>query len=324
MIADRFARRRRVALIRRCLLRGVYCRRRGWYAEGERWARRADEAAREVDLAGRATLLVDLASLWHALTRYPESHACARRAAELLTPSPPGPGRDGPLSDALVRMGDVERRQARYVPAEVHLRHAFALAPETDHERGAAVRLALGVLCKELGRYGEAETCYRDALTRLDRLGGEHPMRADALHNLAGLAHTRGDPGGERYARAAIEARRRTLGPRPGPRHDHVAADLAVLGALLAGQGRHAEAEETLHRAMDIFRERLGADHYEVAVCQVNLARLDHLQGRAEQAGRRYRDALRIKRLTLGPGHPEVRRLSALVAEVGDGLAGKG
>ncbi|MEV4187036.1 tetratricopeptide repeat protein [Streptosporangium canum] len=292
-------------------MRGVHCRRRGWHAEAERWARRATEAARQADLAGHATLLVDLASLWHGLTRYAQAHECARWAVESLTAEPAGPGRDGPLADALVRMGDVERRQARYATAEAHLRRAAGLADGTDRERAATVRLALGVLCKETGRYDEAETCYREALACLERHGADHPMRADALHNLAGLAHARGggDPAGEHHARAAIEIRQRALGPH----HDHVAADLAVLGAVLADQGRHAEAAEVLHRAMSIFRERLGADHYEVAVCQVNLAHLDDLQGREEEAGRRYRDALRIKRRTLDPGHPEVERLSALV-----------
>ncbi|MBB2911712.1 tetratricopeptide (TPR) repeat protein [Streptosporangium becharense] len=262
-----------------------------------------------MDLAGHATLLVALASLWHGLTRHAEAHECARRAAELLGPASPEPGRDGSLADALIRMGDIERRQARYITAEAHLRRALALVSATDHERGATVRLALGVLCKETGRYGEAETYYRQALACLERHGDDHPLRADALHNLAGLAHARGDSGGEAHARAAIEIRQRVSGPH----HDHVAADLAVLGAVLTDQGRHAEAEKALRRAMDIFRERLGADHYEVAVCQVNLAYLDDLQGRTEEAGRRYRDALRIKRLTLDSGHPEVRRLSALV-----------
>ncbi|MGV9775426.1 tetratricopeptide repeat protein [Streptosporangium sp. NPDC003464] len=298
-------------MIRRCLVRGVYCRRRGWYAEGERWARRATEAADSTDLAGHATILVDLASLWHGLTRHTEAHECARRAVESLAAAPPGPGRDGPLADALIRMGDVERRWARYATAEEHLRQAFELVDGADHERGAAVRLALGVLCKETGRYGEAEECYRGALSRLERPGADDLARADALHNLAGLAHARGDdgPAGERHARAAIEIRQGALGPR----HEHVAADLAVLGAVLTGQGRRAEAEEAFHWAVDIFRERLGADHYEVAVCQVNLAHLDDLQGRPEEAGRRYREALRVKRRVLGPGHPEVERLSASV-----------
>ncbi|MEU7003215.1 tetratricopeptide repeat protein [Nonomuraea sp. NPDC046570] len=306
---DRFVRRRRIKVIRRRLLRGVYCRRRGWYASAKRWAQRASEAAGKADLEGQTTLLVDLASLWHGLTCYPEAHECARLAAELLTAAPDGHDREGLLADALLRMGDVERRQARHSEAETHLRRAADLVNEADHVRGTAVQLALGVLCKETGRYGEAETCYHEALAHLERHGGQLLMRADALHNLAGLAHARGTPEGEQHARAAIKVRQSVLGPE----HDQVAGDLAVLGAVLTNQGRFVEAEQALHRALGIFRERLGADHYEVAVCQVNLAHLDDLQGRAEQAAWRYGDALRIKRLALGPSHPEVKHLSATV-----------
>ncbi|GGK84080.1 hypothetical protein Ppa06_43320 [Planomonospora parontospora subsp. parontospora] len=308
---ERLVRRRRIRVIRRCLLRGGYCCERGWYAEGERWARRADRVLRRTDPAGRAPLLVELATLWHGLTRYADAYGCAREAAELLTGLPPGPGRDGPLADALVRMGDVGRRQARYGEAEGHLRRALALVGEADHARRAAVRLTLGVLCKETGRHDEAGARYREALLLLERHGGDPLMEADARHNLAGLAHARGVPGGEEHARAAIGLRSGVLGPA----HPQVAGDLAVLGAVLAAEGRHDEAEEALLRAEAVFRRRLGADHYEVAVCLVNLAHLDALRGRAREAGRRYREALRIKRLALGDDHPEVARLAAAVRD---------
>ncbi|MEU4834856.1 tetratricopeptide repeat protein [Streptosporangium sp. NPDC023615] len=306
---------RRIRVIRRCLLRGAYCRERGWYAEGERWARRADETVRRTDPAGRVPLLVELATLWHGLTRYEEAYRCARRAVESLTPAPAEARRDRALADALVLMGDVARRRARYDEAETRLCDALALLEEADHLRQATVRLGLGVLGKETGRHEEAAVWYRQALSRLKRHGGSPLMEADALHNLAGLAHARGAVGGEEHARAAIEIRRGVLGPA----HPQVAGDLAVLGSVLAAEGRHAEAEDALRRALDIFRDRLGAGHYEVAVCQVNLARLDALQGRAEEAERRYREALAIKRRVLGDDHPEVERLAAAVGATPEG-----
>ncbi|MGC5015154.1 tetratricopeptide repeat protein [Streptosporangium sp. DT93] len=315
---DRFTRfvgRRRIRLTRRRLLRGTYCCGRGWYTEGERWARRADETVRRVDPAGRVPLLVELATLWHGLTRYAEAYRCARQAAESLERVPTGTSRDRALSDALVLMGDVARRNARYDEAEIRLCDALALLEETDHVRQATVRLGLGVLGKETGRHEEAAIWYRQALSRLKRHGGNPLMEADALHNLAGLAHARGAVGGEEHARAAIEIRRGVLGPA----HPQVAGDLAVLGSVLAAEGRHAEAGDALRRALDIFRDRLGAGHYEVAVCQVNLAHLDALQGRAEEAERRYREALSIKRLVLGDGHPEVERLAGMMGPTTEG-----
>ncbi|MEU9832320.1 tetratricopeptide repeat protein [Streptosporangium sp. NPDC048047] len=304
--------RRRARVVRRRVLRGAYCLRRGWYAEGERWARRAEEVARRVDPAAHPALMVELASLWHGLHRHRPARECVLRAAGPLSAAPPGPGRDGPLADALVLLGDVERRLARYDRAEAYLRRAeepARAAGGTGRRRLVAVRLALGVLCKETGRYGEAEVLYREALTLLERYGGDPLARADALHNLAGLAHARRDDDGERHIRAAIGIRRAVLGPR----HVQVAADLTVLGALLTERGDLDEAEDALRRAEGILREHLGGDHYEVAVCQVNLARLDALRGRAGEAARRRRDALRVKRLALGPDHPEVLRLAASV-----------
>ncbi|GAA3019949.1 tetratricopeptide repeat protein [Streptosporangium longisporum] len=311
----RLAGYRRIRTIRRYLLRGTYCCGRGWYAEGERWARRADETVHRVDPADRAALLVELATLWHGLTRYARAYRCARQAVEPLTRAPAEPRRDRSLADVLVLLGDVARRAARYAEAGSHLHEALALVEETDHVRRATVLLALGVLGKDTGRHEEAEARYRQALSHLERHGGSPLMEADALHNLAGLAHARGAPGGEEHARAAIEIRSRTLGPA----HPQVAGDLAVLGAVLAAEGRHAEAEDALNRALDVFRDRLGADHYEVAVCQVNLARLDALQGRAGEAERRYREALSIKRLVLGDDHPEVERLAAVVGATSGG-----
>jgi hypothetical protein len=41
--------------------------------------------------------------------------------------------------------------------------------------------------------------------------------------------------------------------------------DLAVLGALLLGEGRHAEAKRFLSQALAIWQDRFGPDHYEVA-----------------------------------------------------------
>ncbi|GAB1823476.1 tetratricopeptide repeat protein [Herbidospora sp. RD11066] len=245
----------------RDLARGLHCHRRGWYAEGARFASRAQVRASPKQLA-------EVAALWHALTRYDEAYEAASQAGDHLI------------------MGDVERRRARYDPAEAHLRRAGD---------SVEARLALGVLCKETGRLDEAEGWYRRALDEAQGL-----TRADALHNLAGLAHARGIGDGEDHAREAVDIRRRILGPR----HHLVATDLMVLGAVLA-------REEIFHEAMAILLASVGPDHYDVAVCQVNLAHLDRLAHRPEKERERLADALRVKRAVLGHDHPEVTRLTA-------------
>ena len=54
-----------------------------------------------------------------------------------------------------------------------------------------------------------------------------------------------------------------------------MARDLAVLAAIVAGQGRLHEAESLYQRALDVFQIRVGPDHYEVAVVLNGLGALE-------------------------------------------------
>ena len=84
------------------------------------------------------------------------------------------------------------------------------------------------------------------------------------------------------------------------------AGDLAVLGALLLGQGRHAEAEAILRQSLAIWQHHFGAHHYEVAVVQHNLAALYRCRGETRRAQQIHQRVLDIKRRDLGPEHHEV------------------
>jgi hypothetical protein len=97
------------------------------------------------------------------------------------------------------------------------------------------------VLANDTGRYDDPARHYTDAITALDRVADRHhPLHAAVQHNLAGLAHSRGRfTDGEAPARRAVELRRHTPFATP----TDIAADQTVLGAILAGQGRHDEAE---------------------------------------------------------------------------------
>ncbi len=93
-----------------------------------------------------------------------------------------------------------------------------------------------------------------------------------------------------------------------------VAADLTVLGALLAGQHRLDEAEKIFERTLATWTARRGPDHYEVAVALHALAAVHAERGLLPQSVREYRAALAIKRRVLGHTHPEVVVLTADVA----------
>jgi len=209
------------------------------------------------------------------------------------------------LVDVWILLGNVHRLQGRYPQAEDVLLRAQALSREADMEawRQVAADNAMGILCKDTGRYGEAEHLYQRAATT----NTDTTFRATLLHNFAGLAHARGDyAAAEPPARSALRLRTAALGQE----HPDVAADIAVLGSVLHGQGRMKEAEEQFMRALTIYERRYGPDHYEAGVNHGSLGALYTDMGHFDAAERQYGEALRIKERVLGPDHPELAVLA--------------
>jgi tetratricopeptide (TPR) repeat protein len=203
----------------------------------------AETAVAGLGAAERPAALVTLGDLRFQLGR-PAAAAEAFRAAG-------APG--------LVPLGPCLRVLGRYAEAEA------ALAAAPPHP---ATRNAMGVLCKELRRYPEAAAHYAAALADPALFGAVH-------HNLAGLAHARG------RHRAALVAARTALvwhARERGPGSTEVAADAAVLGAVLLELGRYDDAAAALRRAHDIWRARFGPEHAEARWCRRVLAVVERRQ----------------------------------------------
>ena len=81
------------------------------------------------------------------------------------------------------------------------------------------------------------------------------------------------------------------------------------LAGIYIKEGKLAEAEALQLRALDTFKEVLGADHPDVAICLDNLADLYTLEKRYKQALRRCEDALEIAEKSLGKEHPLSRSI---------------
>ena len=116
-----------------------------------------------------------------------------------------------------------------------------------------------GYYFDNLGRYGEAEPFYVEALGMYKRLLGEsHPDVASSVNNLAVLYSSQG-----RYSEAeplyveALGMYKRLLGES----HPYVASSLWNLGAMRCQQHQFAEAEELLLEGLLIYQQALGADH---------------------------------------------------------------
>lgn len=217
--------------------------------------------------------------------------------------------RDPWLAEVLTRLGDSLRQAGHHGEALEVLLHARALAEQNSTEplRTAGVHNALGILAKTTGDYPQAVHHYTQARLLIETtLGTDAPELASLHHNLAGLLHIQGlYLKAEPEIRTALELRR---GARP-PDRAGIAADLSVLGAVLAGQDRLEEAKQSIQTALGMWESLYGPQHYEVAVQLHNLASIHQKAGDLDAANVYFVRALDIKERTLGGIHVEVGEL---------------
>jgi tetratricopeptide (TPR) repeat protein len=274
--------------------------------------------------ADAAALLVARAEIEEALDRFAEARATCETAVIVLD----SVGADGDDDTVLLwcqaqeRLAGLDRLAGRFEAATTRLGAVLERAVATWGETSRAVvsaANALGVVGKYASDFDAAAVAYRRALAALD--GGSDPdplARAALLHNLGGLAHSRGDPdAGIPLAEQGLALRVEVLGGD----HLDVARDLNALGSLYHLAGRWEEAAAVYGRALAIFEDRLGFEHFEVAMTCANLAVLAGDEGhyaKAETLGRR---SLRLLEAILGPDDAEVGltvlNLSMAVANLG-------
>ena len=128
-------------------------------------------------------------------------------------------------------------------------------------------------------------------------------LEAGLLHNLGGLAHSRGDAAtGIPLAERGTALRAGALGTN----HPDVARDLNALGALYHLAGRDDDAAHAYGQALTVFEDSYGPIHFEVAMACANLAVLCGDQGDFAQAESLGRRSLDILTAILGPDDPEV------------------
>ncbi|MFC7247501.1 tetratricopeptide repeat protein [Catellatospora aurea] len=202
----------------------------------------------------------------------------------------------------------------------------------------------LGILCKYSGYFDEAEQVYRRALSIEEAQGPAATADlASLLHNIAGLAHARGDASSaEPLARRGIAVRsamtevnqealardraawaailidldRLTEAQAilsevlaayenvPTPDRYEIAVTLHNLGSLQARAGEHATAVDTLSRAYALKRASLGRRHPDLAITLYNLGRCLQNLGRSRAAKRRFRRAVDILGSRVTDDHP--------------------
>jgi tetratricopeptide (TPR) repeat protein len=260
--------------------------------------------------ADEAALLVALAEIEEALDRFGDARARIAAAIGILEDVTAEDGDDDSLMlwcQAQERQAGLERLAGDFAAAAARL---SSVLDRADARLGRASRAvvsaasALGVVYKYASDFDAAETAYRLAGTAARGLADPDPLlEAGLLHNLGGLAHSRGD------AAAGIPAAERGAALRAGalgPDHPDVARDLNALGALYHLAGRFAEAARVYRRALAVFEDTYGPDHFEVAMTCANLAVLHGDQADFAQAESLGRRSLRILTAVLGPQDAEV------------------
>ncbi|HEX4934509.1 MAG TPA: tetratricopeptide repeat protein, partial [Gemmatimonadaceae bacterium] len=219
-----------------------------------------------------------------------------------------------------------------------YYREAYALARRLRGERDpetSTLEARLGASIKRSGRYAEAESLLRDAVTRLKRDAGlRDPRTGTALFHLAdAIVESGGDTTeAERTYREGVAIHHASAGSAIGAIHGldglaniaerrnrpheseslrreglalrqrvygavnpHVAGALDGVGAALAQQGRWNEALAWRERGLAMWKRSVGADHSETATSLHGLANILRDAGRQAEAESVYTEVLALR-----------------------------
>ena len=161
----------------------------------------------------------------------------------------------------------------------------------------------LANLYESQGRYGEAETLFKEALQfRENILGKKHPDTITSLNNLAKLYITQGRYGeAELLFKESLQLRENVLEKK----HPDTITSMNNLAVLYESQGRYGEAEPLYKEALQLSENVLEKKHPNTISPLSNLASLYSKQGRHGEAEPLYKEALQLRESVLGKEHPD-------------------
>ncbi len=229
-----------------------------------------------------------------------------------------GLGDAGSLAQALLLLGDAERRAGSYEDALQSYRRAVAVATSAlgpRHRQAVASRARLALGLAHLGQPDRAVELLEDIAQVQDRtLDALHPSRL-ATENRLGYVYRVSDRFGEaeRHHRKELEGQTERLGDR----HERVATAAHVLGICLAGQGRATEAATLFEQALDIRREQYGDSHPTVGDSAHELALVERERGRLQRAREMLELAVAVRRAAYPPDDADLAATLEALAELG-------
>ncbi len=176
-------------------------------------------------------------------------------------------------------------QQGRYEEAEKVYRDCLALHIRLQGPEHPRTLLTAGNLAQALRsekRYNEAEALLRTTLAaKLRTLGPDH---RSTLVTKGNLAETLGDEGksadAEQLIRETLDSERRTLGPD----HTDTLITMESLADILKSEKKYSESEKTYREMFEGRRRALGDDHPGTAEAAYELACVQALEGRRDEA----------------------------------------
>ena len=181
----------------------------------------------------------------------------------------------------------------------------------------------VGTVYMGLGLYKEARPLLDRAVDERRQLPGISPgVLSDSLSHLGELAYWQADfPASEKSYREAITYE--SAQPATAQNRAALAKSLHGLGEVLQSDGRYADAEQSLRRALVMQRQVLGPAHADIARTLQDLALVVNDRGHLKEAIPMMREALNMQR-ALNGSQPDpglaltIDNLGALLDEDGD------
>ncbi len=186
-----------------------------------------------------------------------------------------GPERDSLVADLYHNLGGLEHSRGRFTLAEKRARKGLCLRLQFSVGNCPAVAsdlAALAAILDGLGKYGESEKLYRQALRIYRRqFGANHAEIAVVLNNLGAMHQAAGRPGrAGYYYRSALRMKSRVLGKS----HPDLAFTMNNLATLYHTQNRLDDAGLWLRRALGLARVSLGRSHPVTRTLERNSGRI--------------------------------------------------
>lgn len=176
----------------------------------------------------------------------------------------------------------------------------------------AAIHHTLGRVFQEWGELARARSAFETSLALYEEFPGGARGRIEQLRSsLSSLAHSEGDfRKAEAFARLALSS---GTAPRDPKGIYHRATSHRMLGIALYAQGKIADAEQEMRRALDLYRtaQQKGGD---IAGTLSTLGTILEGAGRPEEADACYAEALPLFKQSMGDRHPALGPLLGKLA----------